>query len=70
MVADATADWAAVHHRLARSGVLAECRRRNLRTLVWTVTADASLRRWLTRTDVDILVTDRPGRAAALRAAR
>jgi glycerophosphoryl diester phosphodiesterase len=69
VVADATADWAAVHHRLARTGVLAECRRRGLRTLVWTVTADASLRRWLARTDVDVLVTDRPRRAAALRAA-
>jgi glycerophosphoryl diester phosphodiesterase len=68
-VAAATADWAAVHHRLARTGVVAECRRRGLRTLVWTVTADASLRRWLIRTDVDVLVTDRPGRAAALRAA-
>jgi glycerophosphoryl diester phosphodiesterase len=68
-VAAATADWAAVQHRLARTGVLAECRRRGLRTLVWTVTADASLRRWLARTDVDVLVTDRPGRAAALRAA-
>jgi glycerophosphoryl diester phosphodiesterase len=65
----ATADWAAVHHRLARIGVLAECRRRGLRTLVWTVTADASLRRWLARTDVDVVVTDRPSRAAALRAA-
>jgi glycerophosphoryl diester phosphodiesterase len=69
-VAAATADWAAVHRRLARTGVLAECRRRGLRTMVWTVTADASLRRWLARTDVDVLVTDRPGRAAALRAAR
>jgi glycerophosphoryl diester phosphodiesterase len=69
-VAAAGADWAAVHHRLARTGVLAECRRRGLRTMVWTVTADASLRRWLARTDVDVVVTDRPSGAAALRAAR
>jgi glycerophosphoryl diester phosphodiesterase len=68
-VAAAGADWAAVHHRLARTGVLAECRRRGLRTMVWTVTADASVRRWLARADVDVVVTDRPGRAAALRAA-
>jgi glycerophosphoryl diester phosphodiesterase len=69
-VAAASADWAAVHHRLARmKGVLAECRRRGQRTLVWTVNADAGLRRWLARTDVDVLVTDRPGRAAAVRAA-
>jgi glycerophosphoryl diester phosphodiesterase len=69
-VAAATADWAAVHHRLAGIGVLAECRRRGVRTMVWTVTADASLRRWLARTDVDVVVTDRPARAAVLRAAR
>ncbi len=69
-VAAAGADWVAVHHRLARAGVLAECHRRGLRTMVWTVTADSSLRRWLARTDVDVVVTDRPTRAAALRAAR
>jgi glycerophosphoryl diester phosphodiesterase len=69
LVAAATADWAAVHHRLARIGVAAECRRLGLRTMVWTVTADASLRRWLARTDVDVVVTDRPARAAVLRAA-
>jgi glycerophosphoryl diester phosphodiesterase len=68
-VAAATADWAAIHHRLARIGVAAECRRRGLRTMVWTVTADASLRRWLARSDVDVVVTDRPGRAAAMRSA-
>jgi glycerophosphoryl diester phosphodiesterase len=68
--AAATADWVAVHHRLARMGVLAECRRRGLRTMIWTVTADANLRRWLARTDVDVVVTDRPRRAAALRAER
>jgi glycerophosphoryl diester phosphodiesterase len=64
------ADWAAVQQRLARVGVLAECRRRGLRTMVWTVTRDASLRRWLGSAEVDVVVTDRPGRAAALRAAR
>jgi glycerophosphoryl diester phosphodiesterase len=68
-VVAASADWVAVQHRLARTGVLAECRQLGLRTMVWTVTGDASLRRWLARTDVDVVVTDRPGRAAALRAA-
>jgi glycerophosphoryl diester phosphodiesterase len=66
----AGADWAAVQHRLARVGVLAECRSRGLRTMVWTVSRDASLRRWLASVDVDVIVTDRPGRAAVLRAAR
>jgi glycerophosphoryl diester phosphodiesterase len=32
--------WAVVHRRLARTGVLAECRRRGLKTAVWTVNAD------------------------------
>lgn len=67
-VAAAGADWAAVQQRLARVGVLAECRRRDLRTMVWTVNSTASLRRWLASPDVDVVVTDRPGRAAALRA--
>jgi glycerophosphoryl diester phosphodiesterase len=69
-VAALGADWAAVQRRLARVGVLAECRRRGLRTMVWTVTRDAGLRSWLGSAEVDVIVTDRPGRAAALRAAR
>jgi glycerophosphoryl diester phosphodiesterase len=69
-VAALGADWAAVQRRLARVGVLAECRRRGLRTMVWTVTRDAGLRSWLASAEVDVIVTDRPGRAAALRAAR
>jgi glycerophosphoryl diester phosphodiesterase len=61
------ADWAVVHERLARAGVLAECRRRGLATMVWTVNDDAALARWLSCPDVDVLVTDRPRRAADLR---
>jgi glycerophosphoryl diester phosphodiesterase len=67
-VARAGADWAAVQQRLARIGVLAECRDRGMRTMLWTVNGDARLRRWLASPDVDVLVTDRPGRAAELRA--
>jgi glycerophosphoryl diester phosphodiesterase len=67
-VADAGADWAAVQQRLAMIGVLAECRDRGVRTMIWTVNRDARLRRWLASPDVDVLVTDRPGRAAELRA--
>jgi glycerophosphoryl diester phosphodiesterase len=69
-VAGAGADWAAVQQRLARIGVLAECRDRGVRTMVWTVNGDARLRRWLASLDVDVLVTDQPGRAAELRAIR
>ncbi len=59
--------WAAVHHRLAAAGMLRECRRRGIKTMVWTVNGDTALARWLTHPDVDVVVTDRPARAAALR---
>jgi glycerophosphoryl diester phosphodiesterase len=64
----AGADLAAVHRRLARTSVLAECRRWRIKTAVWTVNADRELARWLASPDVDVLVTDRPARAIALRA--
>ena len=60
--------WAVVHRRLARTGVLAECRRRGIKTAVWTVNADEEMAHWLARPCVDVLITDRPGRAMALRA--
>jgi glycerophosphoryl diester phosphodiesterase len=61
------ADVAVVHHRLARTGVLAECRRRGITTMVWTVNGDQALAGWLASPYVDVLVTDRPARAIALR---
>jgi glycerophosphoryl diester phosphodiesterase len=64
----ADADWAVVHRRLARTGVLAECRRWRIKTAVWTVNADRELAQWLASPDVDLLITDRPARAIALRA--
>jgi len=64
----AGAGWAVVHQRLARSGLLAECRSRGLSTVVWTVNRDRSVARMLASPEVDVLVTDRPARAAAIRA--
>ena len=61
------ADVAVVHHRLARTGLLAECRRRGIKTMVWTVNGDQALAGWLASPYVDVLVTDRPARAIALR---
>lgn len=61
------ANWAVVHERLAGAGALAECRRRGLATMVWTVDDDEALARWLSDSDVDVLVTNRPRRAAELR---
>jgi len=62
------ADWAVVYWRLARTGVLAECRRSRIKTAVWTVNTDKDLAQWLASPDVDLLITDRPARAIALRA--
>jgi glycerophosphoryl diester phosphodiesterase len=61
------ADVAVVHHRLARTGVLAECRQRGIKTMVWTVNGDQALTGWLASPCVDVVVTDRPARALALR---
>jgi glycerophosphoryl diester phosphodiesterase len=62
------ASWAVLHRRLARPPILAECRRRGLAVMVWTVNSRAELRRLLGREDVSVVVTDRPARAIALRA--
>jgi glycerophosphoryl diester phosphodiesterase len=64
----ARADWAVVHHRLARTGVLGQCRARGIKTMVWTVNGGRALARWLASPQVDVLVTDRPARAVAVRA--
>jgi glycerophosphoryl diester phosphodiesterase len=66
-VLEVNAQLAVLHYRAARPGLLAECRRRGIRAMVWTVNSDAALTRWLRR-DIDVLVTDRPARAVALRA--
>jgi glycerophosphoryl diester phosphodiesterase len=60
-------EWVAVDHRLAIAGVVRQCRRRHLKVMVWTVNSDRELRYWLSRQRVDVLVTDRPARAVALR---
>lgn len=63
-VAAAGADVAVIHHRLATTRLLADCRRRGIQTMIWTVNNDRALARWLARPNVDVLVTDRPARAA------
>jgi glycerophosphoryl diester phosphodiesterase len=61
------ADWVAVDHRLALAGIVRQARRRHLKVMVWTVNNDLELRYWLSRPRIDVLVTDRPARAVALR---
>ena len=69
-VLDSGASCAVVQQRLARPDLLADCRRHGLATMVWTVNEDAAITRLLASPDVDVVVTDRPGRAAALRRER
>jgi glycerophosphoryl diester phosphodiesterase len=66
-VTAAGAGWAALHYRQAAAGLAVRCRERGIRTLVWTVSSDRELTRWLGCPDVDVLVTDRPARAVAVR---
>ncbi len=61
------ADWAAIHQRLALAGVLRQCHRQGIRTMIWTVNSDTMIARWLADTRVDVVVTDRPRHAIALR---
>jgi glycerophosphoryl diester phosphodiesterase len=62
------ADWAAVNHRLAEAGVLAQCHRAGIKTMVWTVDEDLQMRRWLADPRVAVLITNRPAEAVAMRA--
>jgi glycerophosphoryl diester phosphodiesterase len=66
----AQADWAVIHHRLARAAMLEDCRRRGIKTMVWTVNGERALARWLASPGADVVVTDRPARALALRGDR
>jgi glycerophosphoryl diester phosphodiesterase len=50
--------------------VLDACRSRGIKTMVWTVNSDRALARWLAGPRVDVVVTDRPARAHALRGDR
>ncbi|MET9735875.1 glycerophosphodiester phosphodiesterase family protein [Streptomyces sp. NPDC006458] len=59
----------AVHRRLARAGVLREAARHGLFAMVWTVNDDLLMRSFLADPRVDVLITDRPRRAVALREA-
>jgi glycerophosphoryl diester phosphodiesterase len=63
------ADWVAVNRQLARAGVVAQCHRAGIRTMVWTVDDDREIRRWLADPRVDVLITNRPEYAVAARAA-
>ena len=62
------ADWAAVNRQLAAAGVLAQCHRHGITTMIWTVDEDKEIMRWLADPRVAVLITNRPAHAVALRA--
>lgn len=61
------ADWVAVHHQLARLGVLRSCRRHGVGTMVWTVDDDLLIDKFLCDPRVDVLITNRPAYAVGRR---
>lgn len=61
------ANWVAAEHRLALAGVRRQCRRHHLGIMVWTVNNEREMRYWLTGHRADVLITDRPALAVALR---
>jgi glycerophosphoryl diester phosphodiesterase len=61
------ADWVAAEHRLALAGVRRQCRRRDVKVMVWTVNSEREIRYWLSDHRADVLITDRPAAAIALR---
>lgn len=62
------ADLVAAHHVVARLGGARAARRLGLPLLVWTVDDDRALRHWLAPGRADVVVSNRPARALALRA--
>jgi glycerophosphoryl diester phosphodiesterase len=61
------ADWVAAEHRLARAGVQRQCRRQQVKVMVWTVNSEREMRYWLSGRRADVLITDRPAAAIELR---
>jgi glycerophosphoryl diester phosphodiesterase len=61
------ATWVAAEHRLALAGVSRQCRRHQINVMVWTVNDEREMRYWLTGHRADVLITDRPELAVALR---
>ena len=61
------AQWAAVNYRLAHAGVLGRCAASGIGTMLWTVDRDELITRFLRDSRVEVVITNRPERARALR---
>ena len=44
-----------------------QCRRQHVKIMVWTVNTEPELRHWLSGHRADVVITDRPTQAIALR---
>ncbi|MCP2336494.1 glycerophosphodiester phosphodiesterase [Actinomadura rupiterrae] len=62
------ADLVALNHRLARVGVLTQIARAGFPAMIWTVNDEPQMRRFLADGRVEVLITDHPRQALALRA--
>jgi glycerophosphoryl diester phosphodiesterase len=61
------AQWAALNYLLAHAGVLRRCAVNGFGTMLWTVDRDGQIARFLKDPRVDVVVTNHPKRALALR---
>jgi len=61
------AQWAALNYRLVYAGVLGRCAANGVGAMVWTVDQDETLTKFLKDPRVDVVITNRPARARALR---
>lgn len=61
------AQWAALNYRLTHAGVLERCAANGIGTMLWTVDRDDLITRFLKDPRVDVVITNHPGRARALR---
>lgn len=66
-VLESGADGVALNHRLATDRVLEMFRRKGLGVMLWTVNDQAQISRYLADNRIDVLITDRPRFASAIR---
>jgi glycerophosphoryl diester phosphodiesterase len=64
---DCGAKWLAMDKNLARFGVLERCWRNGIGAMVWTVDEDILIDKFLRDLRVEVVVTNRPGRAVQRR---
>lgn len=65
-IRESGADWVAVNYKLARLGVLAQCAKHGIGAMVWTVNDNEMIRDLLADPRVDVLITDKPEKAARM----